>query len=90
MVGTGSDHHAENYFLFLFYFLPVIRVMWTDGRTDGLDDVGNGNGNGSPTYLLPLTCYLLPLTQKKEEKSDSTVVEVVVVSEFNPQNWLTG
>lgn len=65
-----------------------------DRRTDRrIDDVGNGNGNGNgiPTYLLPLTSYLLPLTQEKEEKSeDSTVVEVVVVSDFNPQNWLAG
>lgn len=41
--------------------------------------------------VVQRTSYLLPLTQEKEEKSeDSTVVEVVVVSEFNPQNWLTG
>lgn len=38
-------------------------------------------------YLI----YLLSVTQEKEEQSeDSTVVEAVVVSEFNPQNWLAG
>lgn len=31
------------------------------------------------------TSYLLPVTQKKEEKSEDSTV-----SEFNPQNWLTG
>lgn len=73
-----------------FYFLPVICVIWTDGRTDGLDDVGNGNGTVM-VMVVQRTSYLLPLTQEKEEKSeDSTVVEVVVVSEFNPQNRLAG
>lgn len=41
--------------------------------------------------VFRLTSYLLPRTQEKGEKSeDSTVVEVVVVSDFNPQNWLAG
>lgn len=40
------------------------------------------------SYLLPLTSY--PKKKKKSQRTVSTVVEVVVVSDFNPQNWLAG